>query len=74
MTMARNMSRAKSAARPVIVRQVEEFLAMLAHERNASPHTVRAYERELHSFADFVVEKFGAKFQVPAIEHQHIRA
>jgi integrase/recombinase XerC len=74
MTMARNMSRAKSAARPVIVRQVEEFLAMLAHERNASPHTVRAYERELHSFADFVVEKFGAKFQVPAIEHQQIRA
>jgi len=33
MTMARNMSRAKSAARPVIVRQVEEFLAMLADKK-----------------------------------------
>jgi integrase/recombinase XerC len=58
----------------VIVRQVEEFLAMLAHERNASPHTVRAYDRELHGFADFVVEKCGAKFQVRKIEHQQIRA
>ncbi|HEX4006561.1 MAG TPA: tyrosine recombinase XerC [Acidobacteriaceae bacterium] len=57
-----------------IARRVEEFLAMLAHERNASPHTVRAYERELHGFAAFVVGKFGARMAVTKIEHQHIRA
>ena len=60
--------------KPEVARRVDEFLAMLAHERNASPHTVRAYERELHGFADFVVERFGAKFAVVKIEHQQIRA
>lgn len=47
---------------------------MLAHERNASEHTVRAYERELHGFAEFVTERLGARFAIPKIEHQHIRA
>jgi integrase/recombinase XerC len=53
---------------------VDEFLSMLAHERNASPHTVRAYERELHGFAEFVVDRFGGDWEVDRIEHQHIRA
>jgi integrase/recombinase XerC len=35
---------------------------------------VRAYERELHGFADFVVERFGVEWAVDRIEHQHIRA
>jgi integrase/recombinase XerC len=74
MTRPKNTSRAKSARRPVIVCQVDEFLSMMAHERNASPHTVRAYERELHSFADFVVERYGPDWAVYRIEHQHIRA
>jgi integrase/recombinase XerC len=47
---------------------------MLAHERNGSPHTIRAYERELHNFADFLVESFGASLAPSAIEHQQIRA
>lgn len=47
---------------------------MLAHERNASEHTVRAYERELHGFAEFVAERLGARFAIAKIEHQHIRA
>ena len=57
-----------------VARRVDEFLAMLANERNASPHTVRAYQRELHNFAEFVVEKHGANMQIARIEHQHIRA
>ena len=36
-----------------------QFLSMLAHERKASPHTVRAYERELHGFAEFVLARLG---------------
>jgi integrase/recombinase XerC len=57
-----------------VQRRVEEFLAMLAHERNASPHTVRAYERELHGFAEYAMQQFGARMAVQKIEHQHIRA
>jgi integrase/recombinase XerC len=60
--------------KPLVARQVDEFLSMLVHERNSSPHTVRAYERELHGFADFVVERFGVEWAVDRIEHQHIRA
>jgi integrase/recombinase XerC len=61
-------------AKPEAVRRVDEFLTMLANERNASPHTCRAYERELHNFADFIVERYGAQTRIAAIEHQHIRA
>jgi integrase/recombinase XerC len=64
----------KRAATPAVTRDVAEFLAMLAHERNSSPHTVRAYDRELHNFADFLIEKFGATIRPASIEHQHIRA
>lgn len=60
--------------KPEIVRRVEEFLAMLAHERNASPHTVRAYERELEGFAEYAMKQFGARMAPAKIEHQHIRA
>ncbi len=68
------MSGSEDVKKPAVVRQVEEFLSALAHERNASPHTVRAYERELHGFAKFLVTKFGAKLAVDRVEHQQIRA
>jgi len=55
-------------------RRVEEFLDMLAAERNASPHTVRAYARELHGFADFLAKQYGARLAIAKIEHQQIRA
>jgi integrase/recombinase XerC len=38
---------------------VEGFLAMLANERGASAHTVRAYAREVRSFADYLRETLG---------------
>ena len=47
---------------------------MLAHERKASPHTVRAYERELHGFAEFMAARFGARCAPAKIEHRQIRA
>jgi integrase/recombinase XerC len=58
----------------VVAGPVRDFLVMLGRERNASPHTIRAYERELHGFAEFLVRRFGAKLALKKIEHQHIRA
>lgn len=36
---------------------LETFLEMLAAERNASPHTLRAYRRDLEGFAGFVAKR-----------------
>jgi integrase/recombinase XerC len=52
----------------------ERFLAMLANERGASAHTVRAYAREVRSFAAYLGETLGRGASVDAVEHLHIRA
>jgi integrase/recombinase XerC len=52
---------------------VDEYLRMLANERGASAHTLRAYRRELHGFADFIVEHYGHEHGVASIEHTQIR-
>jgi integrase/recombinase XerC len=52
----------------------ERFLAMLANERGASEHTVRAYAREVRSFAAYLGETMGKDAQVGTVEHLHIRA
>ena len=59
---------------PEIAARVDEFLSALANERGASPHTLRAYDRELHNFAIHMAGKHGAKCGVRKIEHQQIRA
>ncbi len=66
--------KSRPAPKPAIVRHVDDFLTMLAHERNGSPHTLRAYDRELHNFAEFIVATFEANFPLARIEHLHIRA
>ena len=53
---------------------VEGFLAMLANERGASEHTVRAYAREVRSFAAYLGETLGDGASVKQVEHLHIRA
>jgi integrase/recombinase XerC len=53
---------------------VEEYLRVLANERGASAHTLRAYQRELHGFAAFISERYGKRQTVKRIEHTHIRA
>ncbi|HTW47545.1 MAG TPA: tyrosine recombinase XerC [Acidobacteriaceae bacterium] len=67
------MTAKKPEPKSEAARRVDEFLAMLVHERNASPHTVRAYERELHNLADYL-GKQHTKLALKKIEHQHIRA
>jgi integrase/recombinase XerC len=52
----------------------EAFLAMLANERGASEHTVRAYAREVRSFAAYLNETMGKGARVEKVEHLHIRA
>jgi integrase/recombinase XerC len=52
----------------------EKFLAMLANERGASEHTVRAYAREVRNFADYLRETLGDGASVQSVEHLHIRA
>jgi len=53
---------------------VEDYLRVLANERGASTHTLRAYQRELRGFAAFIAEKFGEEQGVSSIEHTQIRA
>lgn len=60
--------------KPEIAARVEEFLSALANERGASAHTLRAYERELHNFAAYMVAKSGSAQAVGKIEHRQIRA
>jgi integrase/recombinase XerC len=53
---------------------VADFMRVLANERGASVHTLRAYERELAGFAAWVTERFGPDAAVDRIEHTDIRA
>jgi len=53
---------------------VEEYLRVLANERGASAHTLRAYQRELRGFAAFCAERYGDAQGVETIEHTQIRA
>lgn len=49
-----------------------EFLSMLVFERNVSEHTLRAYRRELHDFAAYLVQSNSQDLR--QIQHQDIRA
>jgi len=39
--------------------EITEFVTFLAKERNDSPHTVKAYERDLTEFAAFCENYYG---------------
>ncbi len=53
---------------------VARFLHMLANERGASEHTVRAYTREITAFADHLCESLGDDTAMGAVEHTDVRA
>jgi integrase/recombinase XerC len=61
-------------AKSAIGRSIEAYLAALAHERGSSPHTLRAYTRELAGFTAFLDKLLGREASVRQIEHPHIRA
>ncbi|MDE1175276.1 MAG: tyrosine-type recombinase/integrase [Edaphobacter sp.] len=62
------------AERSEFVELAERFLSMLANERGASEHTVRAYAREVKNFAVYLEESLGKDAGVKVVEHLHIRA
>ena len=62
------------AAGPQPRRLAHMFLAMLAHERAASPHTLRAYEREVLSFAEYLIQHRGPRLEMRRVEHTEVRS
>ncbi|MDE3188430.1 MAG: tyrosine-type recombinase/integrase [Acidobacteriota bacterium] len=64
----------EAAPTTVLNALVTGYLRMLANERGASAHTLRAYERELRGFAAFIAAQYGGGQTVDRIEHTHIRA
>jgi len=58
---------------PAVRCLVDEFMAMLESERASSEHTIRAYRRELESFAAFLVKRCGPQVTPGQIEHPVIR-
>jgi integrase/recombinase XerC len=53
---------------------VADYLRVLAHERGASAHTLRAYQRELRDFSAWIAAHYGQDQSPEGIEHTHIRA
>ena len=53
--------------------QVAAFLEFLATQRNASPHTIAAYRRDLESFTRFVLAERGAVAAAATIDHLLLR-
>ena len=63
-----------AASVPSLDALVQGYLAVLANERGASAHTLRAYRRELEGFAAFIAGHLGTDAAVERIEHTDIRA
>ena len=52
----------------------EDFLRILNAERGASQHTVRAYQREIRGFVQYLETSLGKDTRIDTLEHLHIRA
>jgi integrase/recombinase XerC len=57
-----------------VERAVQAFLLHLEHERRASPHTLRAYGRDLQQFLEFLDGELGATPSPAQVDHLLVRA
>src|SRR5205807_10272719 len=53
--------------------EIAEFVTFLAKERNDSPHTVKAYERDLGAFAAFCQDYYGGPWSWAGVDRLAVR-
>jgi integrase/recombinase XerC len=55
------------------VNEIAEFVTFLTKERNDSPHTVKAYERDLGAFAAFCQDYYGGPWSWAGVDRLAVR-
>ncbi len=53
--------------------EIADFVTFLAKERNDSPHTVKAYERDLGAFAAFCQDYYGGPWSWAGVDRLAVR-
>ena len=53
--------------------EITEFVTFLEKERNDSPHTVKAYERDLEAFAAFCQDYYGGPWSWAGVDRLAVR-
>jgi len=54
--------------------EIADFIAFLSKERNDSPHTVKAYARDVADFATFCTRYYGGEWSFAGVDRLAIRA
>jgi integrase/recombinase XerC len=54
-------------------KEIEDFFVYLNVERNVSPHTLKAYRKDLEMFREFILREQGADASVESVTHLAIR-
>jgi integrase/recombinase XerC len=65
-------SSVQPSSRPT-VQLIEDFLTHLAKERDQSPHTIKAYRRDLKAFTEFCDRHYGGAWTWATVDRQGIR-